>query len=281
MAHVVPETRPPDEVILSIPMTAPPAIDGRITPYSSLWRMQDDHGAFFGDPVWAKIATTPGVPAVDGQPPASMGTALGRLLNDPTAWYSQLDSRWARLTVGHGPQRIEAWGCLMTCMAMGLTAYGARFNPAELNERLKTEGDNGFIGSNVQFIAPAIVLPGLRQGANLKSFEDSDIPFAKWTGEDPIGRIDTALAKGQIVLAQVDTKPNDGLFNSNIEQHWVILVKRTPAGDDYLILDPVVPADQVRDQPRSLMVKYGNRVAGQTNEINLRRAIKSTLVYHK
>ena len=43
--------------------------------------------------------------------------------------------------------------------------------------------------------------------------------------EDPIGRIDRTLAAGQIVLAQVDTKPNDGLFNSNIEQHWVIIVQ--------------------------------------------------------
>ncbi len=167
----------------------------------------------------------------------------------------------------------------MTCMAMGLTAYGARYNPLELNERLKTEGDNGFIGSNVQFIAPAFVLPGLRQGKNLRSFEDSAVPFTEWTGEDPLARIDNALALGQIVLAQVDTKPNDGLFDSNIEQHWVLLTKRTPGGDDYLILDPIIPPAQVNDQPRSLMVKYGNRVAGQTNEINLRNAIKSTIVY--
>jgi hypothetical protein len=59
----------------------------------------------------------------------------------------------------------------------------------------------------------------------------------------------------------------------------VIIVKRTPSGDDYLILDPVVPANQVREQPRSLMVKYGNRVAGLPNEENLRQAIKSALIY--
>ena len=279
-AHIIPEARPGDEVILSVPMSAPPAQGGRSTPYSSLWRMQDDHGAFFGDPIWAKITSMPGVAAVDGQPLLVASTALGRLMNDPSAWYSQLDPRWSGITIGHGPQRISAWGCLLTCMAMGLTAYGARFNPAELNERLKTEGDQGFIGSNVQFIAPTRVLPGLKQGKNMASFEDSAVPFtAPWTGEDPLSRIDVALALGQIVLAQVDTKPNDGLFNSNIEQHWVILVKRTPAGDDYLILDPVVPAEQVRDQPRSLMLKYGNRIAGQSNEINLRNAIKSTIVY--
>ena len=278
-AHIVPDARPGDEVILSIPMTAPAVRDGRATSYSSLWRMQDDHGAFFGDPVWAKITSTPGVLAVDGQTLVTASTALNRLLNDPSAWYSQLDPRWSGANVGHGAQRIGAWGCLMTCMAMGLTAYGARYTPLALNERLKTEGDNGFVGSNVQFIAPAFVLPGLRQGKNLRSFEDSAIPFTEWTGEDPIVRIDVALSLGQIVLAQVDTKPNDGLFNSNVEQHWVIITKRTPSGDDYLILDPVVPPAQVNDQPRSLMVKYGNRIAGQTNESNLRNAIKSTIVY--
>ena len=278
-AHMVPDARPGDEVILSIPMTAPPTRDGRKTGFSSLWRLQDDHGSFFGDPVWAKIFTTGSVPIVDGQPPAGQGSALGRLLNDPTAWYSQLDGRWSGVNVGHGAQRIEAWGCLLTCMAMTLPAWGVRLNPQELNTRLLLEGENGFVGSNVQFIAPTKVLTGLNQGVNLRSFEDSNIPDTQWTGENPIARIDNALAAGFIVLAQVDVKPNNGLFDSNIEQHWVIIVQRTPLGDDYLILDPVVAADQVRDQPRSLMLKYGNRIAGQTNEENLRQAIKSTLVY--
>ena len=279
LAHIVPEARPGDEVFLSIPMTAPSAQQGRKTAYRSTWRMQDDHGAFFGHTIWAEIVSTPGLPVVDGQPPAGLGTALGRLWNDPSAWYSQLDPRWANLTVGHGAQRMEAWGCLLTCMAMALTAYGARLDPAQLNERLKTAGNQGFLGSDVQFIAPTTVQAGLKQGRHLRSFEDTSIPFTEWTGENPIVRIDTALAMGQIVLAQVDTRPNDGLYDSNIEQHWVILLGSPPTHDDYLILDPVVPAEQVFDQPRSLMVKYGNRIAGESNEINLRNAIKSSLVY--
>jgi hypothetical protein len=279
VAHIVPEARPGEEVILSISMTAPPARDGRSTPYSSLWRMQDDHGAFFGDPVWAKIISLPGTPIFGGEPVNDQGTALSRLKNDPSAWYSQLDSRWSQLRLGHGEQTIAAWGCLMTCMAMTLTAYGLRQNPAELNERLKGLDVSGFIGSNVQFIAPAVALPGLRQGINLRSFEAASIPFSEWTGEDPIRRIDKALASGYIVLAQVDTVPNNGLFDSNVEQHWVILLQRTPTGDDYLILDPVIPAEQIKDQPRSLMLKYGNRLPNKTNEENLIGAIKSTLVY--
>jgi len=276
-AHIIPPAKPGEEVILSVPMTAPAAANGQTTPYSSLWRMQDDRGAFFGDPIWAKITTTPGVSAVDGQPAG--GTPLVRLLNDPTAWYSQLDPRWAQLVVGHGQQKIQSWGCLMSCMAMALTAFGARLNPSELNERLKLAGDSGFIGSNIQFVAPTVVLTTVKQGRNLRSFEEPALDFTEWTGEDPIGRIDHNLALGNIILAQVDTKPNDGLYNSNIEQHWVILVKRTPNGDDYLILDPVVPPDQVANQPRSLMLKYGNRRSNRTNEENLREAIKSALVY--
>jgi hypothetical protein len=278
MSHIVPEARPGDEVILSVPMTAPPALNGGATAYSSLWRMQDDHGAFFGDPVWAKIVATTGAPVVDGQP-VDQSTALGRLTNDPSAWYSQLDARWARVVVGHGAQPMEAWGCLLTCMAMALTAYGARFNPSELNERLKTEGDAGFKGSNVEFKAPLVLLPNLKPVRNLRSVEGSDVPFTDWTGEDNIARIDRSLAAGYIVLGQVDTKPNNGLYDSNIEQHWVIIVKRTPSGDDYLILDPVIPAEQVREQPRSLMVKYGSRAAGLSNEDNLRNAIKSAIIY--
>ena len=70
------------------------------------------------------------------------------------------------------------------------------------------------------------------------------------------------------------------LSNSNTEQHWGGIVKRTPDGADYLIPAPVVPAAQVRDQPRSLMLKYGDRKANRSNDENLRQAIKSTLVYY-
>ena len=277
-AHVVPEAAPGDEVILSVAMTAPAAQNGAPTPYSSLWRLQDDRGAFFGDPIWAKIVSTAAQGVVDGQ--TTGGTPLSRLVNDPTAWYSQLDPRWAKTAVGHGQQRIESWGCLMSCMAMALTAYGRRLTPLELNDRLRTEGDNGFRGGNVQFIGPTYVLSGLRQGNNKRTYENPVLDATTWDSEDQLSRIDRNLAAGAIVLAQVDTRPNDGLYNSNIEQHWVIIVKRTPDGGDYLIIDPVVPADQVRDQPRSLMLKYGDRRANRSNDENLRQAIKSTLVYY-
>jgi hypothetical protein len=274
-AHVVPEAKPGDEVTLSIPMTAPPPSGSLPTAYSTLWKLQDDRGNIFGDPIWAKIVSLPAISESTGQ-----ATPLVRLLNDPSAWYSQLDPSWAGDTLGHGQQSIGSWGCLMTCMAMALTAFGTRFNPAELNQHLKTIGDEGFVSSSVQFVAPFHV-GGLSFRRNVRSWEDSDIPDSTWTGEDPIQRIDQALAEGNIVVAQVDTKPNNGLYDSNMEQHWVVIVKRTPGGDDYLILDPIIRADAVQTQPLSLMTKYGNRVPSETHEVNLRNAIKSTLVYHK
>lgn len=273
--HIVPSAKPGETATLTIPMTAPPARNGAPTTYKTMWRMQDDRGNVFGDPLWAKIVSTTAV-----SPTTGGDTALARLLNDPSMWYSQRDPRWAGDKVGTGQATIGAWGCLMTCMAMGLSAYGTRLNPQEMNRRLIALGDQAIKGSNVQFVAP-FLLGGLRFNKNVKSWPNSDIPWAVWTGEDPIARIDNALAAGKIVIAQVDTKPNNGFYNNNNEQHWVVIVKRTPDGRDYLMLDPITPPEQVQTQPRSLMAKYGNPIPSRSNEENLRNAIKSTLVYHK
>jgi hypothetical protein len=265
-SHIVPTAAKGEEVVLTVPMTAPAAVGGRPTTYQSSWRLQDDRGNFFGKPIWAKIIAT-----------ASGQQTAFDLFSNPAGWYSQKDPQWSDHQLGHGQQSIGSWGCLMTCFAMMLTAYGRSTNPAELNQELKgNETALGFNGSSVQFIAPTAVLPGLRQGRNLRSWAQPEVPVTVWQdGADPIQRIDLALAAGQAVIAQVDFQPID----SNIDQHWVIIVQRTPGGDDYLIVDPIVPADQVSDQPRSLMRKYGRADASQSNEVNLRNAIKSALIY--
>ena len=265
-SHLVPPTARGEEAVLSVPMTAPAAIGGRPTTYISSWRMQDDRGHFFGEPIWVKIVAT-----------ASQGRTTFDRFSNPANWYSQRDPRWSDHQLGHGHQTIGSWGCLMTCYAMMLTAYGRPFNPAELNQQLKGhETALGFNGSSVQFLAPTSLLPGLRQGRNLRSWETPEIPDTVWEqGIDPIRRIDQALAAGQAVIAQVDFQPID----SNIDQHWVIITQRTPSGDDYLIVDPIVPADQLHDQPRSLMQKYGQTDAARPHDENLRNAIKSALIY--
>lgn len=271
--HLVPSAKPGETVTLTVPMTAPPARNGSPTSYKTMWRMQDDYGNLFGDPLWTVIVSTTAVPPTTGG-----DTALARLLNDPTMWYSQLDPRWSTQTLGNGRATIGSWGCLMTCMAMALTSFGTTITPPELNQRAKANGT--FDGSAINFGAPAAI-GGLRYKGNVRSWPDREVLHAPWTGEDPIERIDKALAAGNIVVAQVDTKPNNGFFNSNNEQHWVVIVKRTPDGSDYLIIDPLTPPENNSIQPRSLMSKYGNAVASATNETNLRNAIISTLVYHK
>ena len=267
-AHMVPTARRNDEVILTVPMVAPIARDGQATTYQSLWRLQDDRGNFFGTSIWARIISLP----------SGLNATMGRF-GDPAGWYSQLDARWQGDRLGHGQQTIGAWGCLLTCQAMMLTACGLPVAPPELNERLRTLGTNGFRGSDVQFVAPTHVLPGLTQGKNVRSWPDADIPWTQWTGENPIVRIDQALAAGHVVMAQVDRAPNNAYYHSNTEQHWVILVSRTPDGSDYLILDPMTPAGQLHNQPISLMRKYGNAAPSRPHEENLRHAIKSALIY--
>ncbi|MCP4419061.1 MAG: hypothetical protein GY805_20790, partial [Chloroflexi bacterium] len=57
-SHVVPAAKPGEEVILTVPMTAPQGKSGNV---ASVWRLKDDRGNFFGDPLWAKIVVTTAV----------------------------------------------------------------------------------------------------------------------------------------------------------------------------------------------------------------------------
>jgi hypothetical protein len=267
-SHISPPAGRGEEVILSIPMVAPPPRDNQPTTYASLWRMQDDRRNFFGQAVWARIVSLP----------AELDRPAGRF-DSPAGWYSQLDPRWKDDRLGHGQETIGSWGCLLACQAMMLTAYGLAVTPPELNRRLLQVGPDGFQGSVVQFVAPTLLLPGLTRAGNLRSQAAPALPFTDWTGEDPIARIDAALATGHTVIAQVDRDPNDAFYHADTEQHWVVLVARTADGSDYLMLDPMTPPGQVGEQPRSLMLKYGRRIPSRSNEDNLRRAIKSALVY--
>ncbi len=283
VAHLVPEAKPGEEVVLSVPMTAPPVRSGSATQFRSSWRLQDDRGMAFGDVVWADMVSISAVGAgssAGGSQPT--GSPLATLLNDRSLWYSQRDPAWANQTLGTGSAPMKTWGCLLTCMAMAISANGHRLNPAELNSAVTRIGSRAIVGSNVMFIAPALVLPGLVQGANLKSWPDSPVQWAVWKPDvHPLTRINEALARGEVVLAQVDTQPNNGYYDGNVEQHWVVIVGVTAEGDDYLILDPITPSHHRDSQPSSLMAKYGRGRPGDSAETNLRNAIKSTLVYYK
>ena len=111
--------------------------------------------------------------------------------------------------------------------------------------------------------------------ASLREYADG--VNAVWRNVNPITRIDSALASGEIVVAQVDYLPTNGVYN----QHWVVIVKRTPDGSDYLMIDPYTLTHHRDSQPASLMAKYGRKDPAQTNEQNLRRAVRSAIIYYK
>lgn len=269
VSHIVPATKPGEAVVLTVPMTAPQGKSGNV---SSVWRLKDDRGNFFGDPLWAKIVVT-----TAGSDTSTTHTPLARLLADPSLWYSQIDPRWRKAQLGYGQQTIGTWGCLMTCMSMALSAYGLRLNPQEVNQKLKNmdHSQGGFkkTDSVVQFKAP-FFLGGLTYNKNVKSWPNKEVNWAVSTDENPIARIDKALASGHIVVAQVDTRLNTAV----VDQHWVVIVKRT--GDDYQIIDPLTPAD-APNRITSLKTKYMRYVPSQSIETNLRNAIISTMVYTK
>ena len=278
-SHVVPDTQPGETAVLTVPMTAPATTNGRPTTFKTMWRMQDDRNNFFGDPIWAEIVSQSGSSSSGGGSGQviSRDTALNRLLNDKSIWYSQKDPQWANERLGFGGETIGSWGCLMTCMAMALTAYGSRYNPREMNNRCKAVGGFFNNSSAIKFLAPYTV-GGLHNRGNFASLQEyADGQNAVWRNVNPISRIDTALANGEMVIAQVDYLPTNGTY----DQHWVVIVKRTPDGSDYLMIDPYTLPQHRDSQPASLMAKYGRVVPSQTNEQNLRRAIRSAIIYYK
>lgn len=268
VSHIVPSSKPGEEVTLSVPMTAPQGKRGTV---KSAWRMQDDRGNNFGDPLWVEIEVV--APSSNG---STAKTPLDKLLADPSMWYSQVDPQWKNIQLGNGRETIGTWGCLLTCMAMALSANGMRFNSQELNQRLKSTPPNrgGFKNDSVtNFLAPWYI-GGLTNNKNIRSWQNKKVDWTDWTGENPISRIDNGLKRGHIVVAQVDSWLNTAV----VDQHWVVIVKR--AGDDYLIIDPLTPPDS-QNRITSLKERYMNHVPSETAETNLRNAIISTMIFSK
>jgi hypothetical protein len=249
-SHPVPETRPSEEVIVSVPMVAPPQ---RNEPYVSYWRLHDDRNMPFGDRFWAKVFA---------DAPAVTGTGL--------ALYSQNDPRWADRPVGHGERTFSQYGCLVVCYAMMLNAFGESLSPIELNDRLLPLGGGmGFDGSDVFFIAPRALFGHVHLHGNFKPRQDSGSTFATFR-PNLLAEVDTALGQGRVVLAEVDATPVSP-YNPFAEQHWVVLVRRM--GSDYQVYDPL------RGEQLSLVTRYGRPTSPQSGETALVEAIKSVLIY--
>lgn len=249
-SHLVPETQPGEEVVISLPLVAPTT--PRPEAYVSTWRIHDDRNIPFGDRLWIKIFVT----------------GSDRPL--PTSPLSQHDSRWADFTLGQGPQTIGQFGCLLTGMAMMLNGFGQNLTPLELNQRfLQLPAGQGFNGDIVFFAAPANAFAGVQFEGNFKPFPDTGATFATFE-PNLLQKIDQQLANNGAALAQVDRTPATA-YNSNVDQHWVLLVART--GDDYLVLDPLDGSQT------SLMGKYGRQTNAQNTQEALKNALKSVLFY--
>lgn len=249
MSHTVPEAQPGDEVVLSVPMVAPPA---RNDAYTSSWRIHDDKNQPFGDTFWVKIQSTANVDGYGITP------------------FSQNDPRWKTQKLGNGQKTLGEFGCLLSCMSMMLTGFGEKYDPLTLNNALLNRpGGQGFDASNVYFLAPAYLIGHIKFYDNWMPKQSTGATHAKY---DPnlLNRIDQEVAAGQAVILQVDTDTTDP-YTFGSEQHWVFVLAKQ--GNDYLVLDPT------DGRPVSLLARYGYPGRNQPSEEALKEAIKSALIY--
>ena len=149
----------------------------------------------------------------------------------------QNDPKWASEKLGHGPQTIKEWGCLMTSLCMVTNGYGYKETPSTFNKKMKNAG--GFQGA---MVIPAVV-PSVFPGVVFQDYMDCEKVPA------PISRIDQHLAAGNPAVIQVDWSSAPGA-----QSHWVVAYQRE--GDDYLILDPYMYGGDAPGKKLKMLDRY-------------------------
>lgn len=149
----------------------------------------------------------------------------------------QNDPKWASEKLGHGPQTIKEWGCLMTSLCMVVNGYGYKETPSTFNQKMKAAG--GFQGA---MIIPATV-PAVFPRVAFQDYMDCEKVPA------PISRIDQHLAAGHPAILQVDWSAAPGA-----QSHWVVAYQRE--GQDYLILDPYQYAGDAPGKKLKMLDRY-------------------------
>jgi len=142
--------------------------------------------------------------------------------------YAQRDPAWKDVLLGFGVSTIGAYGCVITSLAMMLTAVeGETITPLDVNDALKAV--NGFVGDTRNLVV-------------WKSVEDA-YPSVRFGGLDvcvtvsaPVDKIDAHIAMADhFCIAQVDMNPSPGA--PGIQGHYVLITGGNGA-DGYTIHDP-------------------------------------------
>jgi hypothetical protein len=156
-----------------------------------------------------------------------------------TTNFSQRDPSWSKILLGPGPYTIGEAGCLMTAVTSCLCDSGVQMRPPELNSWLLQHGGYQRKGNFVWRSVEQLGL-GLLQFVHCET-----IPA-------PMGVIESHLALGEYVLAEVDSKPG-----GEINQHWVrVLSVKHDKRLDCTIMDPW---QRPGYEAISLLSKYGSR----------------------
>jgi len=142
--------------------------------------------------------------------------------------YGQRDPRWASEKLGFGVETIGNYGCVVTSLAMMLSAIeDVEITPLEINEELKAV--NGFTGDTRNLVV-------------WKSVEDA-YPSVRFGGLDvcvttpaPVSKIDKHIADdGCYCIIQVDMNPSPEV--PGIQGHYVLITGGNGV-NGYTIHDP-------------------------------------------
>ena len=144
---------------------------------------------------------------------------------------SQQDSRWANILLGFNTDstfNIKNYGCLLSCLAMGLCYYDYNTDPEDLNNKLKKVG--GFVsGGNYVWHSVEKITDKMKEAL----VRVGDVNPAS---DNQVKQIKNALDDGYPVILHIDYNPK----TVPDDQHWVLAVGYNPADEnDITIVDPL------------------------------------------
>jgi chaperonin cofactor prefoldin len=144
---------------------------------------------------------------------------------------SQQDSRWANILLGFNTDpkyNIKNYGCLLSCLAMGLCYYDYNTDPEDLNNKLKKvggfAGGGNYVWHSVEKITDKMKEALVRVGDTYPATDDQ------------VKQIKDALDDGYPVILHIDYNPKTVAD----DQHWVLAIGYNPADEnDITIVDPL------------------------------------------